>query len=81
MCFGDVLALPLKNFAFGVGDVNQPPSFQRDQADHDRLFHFYWQDTWKLAPRFALNYGLAWSFESNALTGQAIVVSHGWHMA
>jgi hypothetical protein len=63
----DVLALPLKSFSFGVGDVNQPPSFQRDRADHDRLFHIYWQDTWKLNARLALNYGLAWSFESNGL--------------
>ena len=63
----DVLSLPLQTFAFGIGDVNQPPAFQRDQADHDRLFHLYSQDTWKLAPRFTLNYGLAWSFESNAL--------------
>ena len=63
----DVLSLPLKNFVFGIGDVNQPPAFQRDQADHDRLFHLYWQDTWKLRSRFTLNYGLAWSFESNAL--------------
>ena len=63
----DVMTLPLQTFVFGVGDVNQPPSFQRDQADHDRLFHVYWQDTWKLAPRFTLNYGLAWNFESNAL--------------
>ncbi len=52
----DVLSLPLKNFVFGIGDVNQPPTFQRDQADHDRLFHVYWQDTWKLRPRFTLNY-------------------------
>ncbi len=62
-----VMSLPLQNFSFGIGDVNQPPAFQRDQADHDRLFHVYWQDTWKLHPRFAFNYGLAWSFESNAL--------------
>ena len=61
------MSLPLQNFVFGIGDVNQPPAFQRDQADHDRLFHFYWQDTWKLRPRLALNFGLAWSFESNAL--------------
>jgi hypothetical protein len=65
--FSDVLALPLKNFSFGVGDINQPPAFQRDQADRDHLFHVYWQDTWKLAPRFSFNYGLAWSYESNAL--------------
>src|ERR1039457_4871965 len=63
----DVLSLPLENFIFGIGDINQPPAFQRSQADHDRLFHFYWQDTWKLHPNFAFNYGLAWSFESNAL--------------
>jgi len=63
----DVLSLPLQTFSFGIGDPNQPPTFQRDQADHDRLFHIYWQDTWKLAPRFAFNYGLAWNFESNAL--------------
>jgi hypothetical protein len=63
----DVLNLPLKTFAFGIGDVNQPPAFQRNQADHDHLLHFYWQDTWKLRPGFTLNYGLAWSFESNAL--------------
>ena len=63
----DVLSLPLKNFVFGIGDINQPPTFQRGQADHDRLFHFYWQDTWKLRPRLTINYGLAWSYESNAL--------------
>jgi Carboxypeptidase regulatory-like domain/TonB-dependent Receptor Plug Domain len=63
----DVLSLPLKTFVFGIGDVNQPPTFQRNQADHDNLLHFYWQDTWKLRPRFTLNYGLAWSFETNAL--------------
>jgi hypothetical protein len=63
----DVLSLPLKTFAFGIGDVNQPPAFQRNQADHDRLLHLYWQDTWKLTPRLTANYGLGWSFESNAL--------------
>ncbi len=63
----DVLSLPLQTFVFGIGDINQPPTFQRSQADHDRLFHVYWQDTWKVHPHFAFNYGLAWSFESNAL--------------
>ena len=64
---GAVLTLPLKSFLFGIGDLKQPPSFQRGQADHDNLLHFYWQDTWKLHPRLTLNFGLAWSFESNAL--------------
>ena len=62
-----VLSLPLQSFVFGIGDINQPPAFQRGEADHDNLLHFYWQDTWKLYPRFTLNYGLAWSFETNAL--------------
>jgi len=64
---GDVLNLPLQSFSFGIGDLNQPPSFQRNQADHDNLLHYYWQDTWKLRPHLTVNFGLAWSFESNAL--------------
>ena len=63
----DVMGLPLENFTFGIGDVNQPPAFQRSNADHDNLFHVYAQDTWRLHPRFTLNFGLAWSYESNAL--------------
>ena len=62
-----ILNLPLRTFVFGVGDVKQPPSFQRSRADHDNLLHFYWQDTWKVRPRLTVNFGLAWSFESNAL--------------
>jgi len=63
----NVLSLPLQTFTFGIGDVNQPPAFQRSNADHDNLIHLYWQDTWRLRPRFTLNFGLAWSYESNAL--------------
>jgi hypothetical protein len=63
----DILKLPLKNFSFGLGDANQPPPFQRANADHDNTFHFYWQDTWKIKPRLTLTYGLGWNFESNAL--------------
>ena len=63
----DILRLPLKSFAFGIGDPRQPPPFQLGNADHDNTFHFYWQDTWKLKPSFTLTYGLGWSYESNAL--------------
>ncbi len=62
-----ILALPLQSFAFGIGDNRQPPAFQRGNADHDTQTHVYWQDAWKLRPNLTLNYGLAWSFESNLL--------------
>jgi hypothetical protein len=63
----DLLKLPVDAFTIGVGNPTQPPLYQRSQADHDNLFHFYAEDTWKIRPRFSLNYGLAWSYESNAL--------------
>jgi hypothetical protein len=63
----DILKLPLKGFAFGVGDPRQPPPFQIGNADHDNTFHFYWEDSWKLKPNFTVNFGLAWNYESNAL--------------
>jgi len=64
---GDILKLPLKSFAFGIGDPRQPPPFQMGNADHDNTFHFYWQDSWKIKPSLTLTYGLGWSYESNAL--------------
>jgi hypothetical protein len=63
----DILKLPLKSFAFGIGDPRQPPPFQLGNADHDNTFHYYWQDSWKIKPSFTLTYGLGWSYESNAL--------------
>ncbi|MGA2588279.1 MAG: TonB-dependent receptor [Bryobacteraceae bacterium] len=63
----NILQLPVDEFTIGVGNPTQPPLFQRGNADHDNLFHLYAEDTWKIRPRFSLNYGLAWSYESNAL--------------
>jgi hypothetical protein len=63
----DVLRLPLMSFSFGFGDANQPPPYMEGNADHDNTFHFYWQDTWKYKPRLTLNYGLGYTYESNAL--------------
>jgi Carboxypeptidase regulatory-like domain len=66
----DVLQLPVYGFDIGYspyGDINQPPEWMPGGADHDNLFHVYFEDTFKLRPRFSLNYGLAWSYESNAL--------------
>ena len=63
----DILQLPVAGFAMGVGDINQPPSYDHGAADHDNTMHFYWQDNWRVKPKFSLNYGLAWTYESNAL--------------
>jgi hypothetical protein len=62
-----LLQLPVDAFTIGVGNPTQPPLYQRGNANHDNLFHFYGEDTWKIRPRFSLQYGLAWSYESNAL--------------
>ncbi|HXM41112.1 MAG TPA: carboxypeptidase regulatory-like domain-containing protein, partial [Bryobacteraceae bacterium] len=63
----DILQLPVAGFEMGVGDINQPPLYNKSNADHDNTFHFYWQDAWRVKPKFVLNYGLAWTYESNAL--------------
>lgn len=63
----DILRLPLKSFAFGFGDPRQPPPFQIGNAKQDSTLHFYWQDTWKVRPRLTVNYGLGWTYETNAL--------------
>ncbi|MFN7992657.1 MAG: carboxypeptidase-like regulatory domain-containing protein [Bryobacteraceae bacterium] len=60
----DILQLPVAGFATGVGDINQPPSYHRNIAEVNNRFHFYAQDTWKIRPRFTLNYGLAYSYET-----------------
>src|SRR5579864_393070 len=65
--FQDVLQLPVAGFATGVGDINQPPSYNRGYADHNHRLHFYAQDTWRMKPNFTLIYGLGWSYESNLL--------------
>ena len=63
----DLLQLPVYLFEMGVGDINQPPSYDHGAADHDNTFHFYFQDNWRVKPKFSLNFGLGWTYESNAL--------------
>jgi hypothetical protein len=60
----DLMKLPLQAFAFGLGDPSQPPPFRAENARNNRRYHVFWQDTWRVKPRFTLNYGIAWQFES-----------------
>jgi hypothetical protein len=60
----DLLRLPFAGGVVGVGDPSQPPPYNIDKAKQNNRFRFFGQDTWKITPQFALNYGLAWNFES-----------------
>ena len=60
----DFLNLPFAGGVAGVGDPGQPPPYNVDKAKVNSRLRFYGQDTWKIKPRFTLNYGLAWNFES-----------------
>jgi hypothetical protein len=53
----------------GIGDPSQPPPYNKDSASNNRRYHAYWQDTYRISPKFTLNYGLAWQFESTLVNG------------
>jgi len=63
----DVLALPLVGFQTGIGEVIQPPRWNAGNADHNYRIRFFWQDTYRIAPRLTLNFGLAYNLETNVL--------------
>ena len=61
----DLLNLPFAGASIGLGDPSQPPPYNIDIAKINNRYRVYGQDTWKLTPKFTLNYGLAWQYESN----------------
>jgi hypothetical protein len=67
----DVLNLPVLALntgiftGIGVGSVSTPAPYDYDQNRKYNQYRAYFQDTWKISPRFTLNYGVAW----NAQTG------------
>ncbi len=63
--YDDFLNLPFLGAVIGVGDPSQPPPYNIDKAKPNDRVRLYFQDTWRLTPKFNLSYGLAWNYESN----------------
>ncbi len=63
--YADFLNLPFLGAVIGVGDPSQPPPYNIDKAKPNDRIRFYYQDAWRISPKFTLQYGLAWNYESN----------------
>lgn len=63
LTLNDVLQLPVQNFTVGIGDPRVP---QKDFGNTPiaLLVHLFYQDTWRLHPRFTVNYGLGWTYDA-----------------
>ena len=61
----DLLNLPFAGAVVGIGDASQPPPYNLAKAKVNDRARVYFQDTWKLTPKFTFNYGLAYEYESN----------------
>ena len=59
----DILQLPLQNFSVGIGDPYVPQA-GFGNARVSPLVHLFYEDTWRLHPRFVLNYGLGWTYDA-----------------
>jgi hypothetical protein len=56
--------LPFLGAVVGIGDPSQPPPYNLDKAKTNNRYRLFVQDSWRVRPRFTLNFGLAWQFES-----------------
>jgi hypothetical protein len=61
----DLLNLPFAGAVVGIGDPSQPPPYNQNIAKVNDRTRIYFQDTWKITPKFTFNYGLAYEYESN----------------
>ena len=61
----DLLNLPFAGAVVGIGDPSQPPPYNENIAKVNDRTRVYFQDTWKITPKFTFNYGLAYEYESN----------------
>ena len=62
----DILKLPLQSFETAIGSGLALGRDFRPRRVLD-LYRLYAGDTWRAGPRLTVNYGLAWSYEPNAL--------------
>ena len=59
----EILQLPLVNFSVGIGNPYVPQAgFGNVRVSP--LVHLFYEDTWRLHPRFVLNYGLGWTYDA-----------------
>jgi len=60
----DFLNLPFLGGVVGIGDPSQPPPYNVDKAKVNNRYRLFAQDSWRVTPKFTLNYGMSWNFES-----------------
>jgi hypothetical protein len=63
----DILQLPIYTFATGVGEAGQPQPFNLSTASHNNRIRGFVADQWRASSRLTLNYGMAYSIETNIL--------------
>jgi hypothetical protein len=63
----DILKLPIYTFATGIGDPGQPQKFNLQTASHNNRIRAFVADQWRVSNRLTLNYGVAYSIETNIL--------------
>ena len=60
----DLMKLPIYTYTMGIGNPAQPPPYNKDKARRNDRYRWFVQDSWRIKPRFTLNYGLAWQYET-----------------
>lgn len=60
----DILQLPLQRVIVGIGDARVPQEDGGMVRDWNTLRLFF-QDTWRIDSRLAINYGLGWAVDGN----------------
>jgi carboxypeptidase family protein len=60
----DILQLPLRNFTVGIGDPFVPQA-GFGKARVSPLIHLFYEDSWRLHPRFVVKYGLGWTYDGS----------------